>query len=60
MSQLPTVKVASDAPEGYTVINAQDFDPAKHTAYVEGAPAKKGAKAKAAPASEPASEPAAE
>lgn len=34
--QVPTVKVADDNPRGWKIINASDFDPARHVEY--GAP----------------------
>lgn len=30
---IPTIRVKRDGPKGYHIINASDFDPAKHEAY---------------------------
>lgn len=35
---IPTIKVQADTPEGYTIINEDDFDPNQHQRYEDAPP----------------------
>ena len=37
---LPTIRIRSDRPKGYRIINLSDFDPTKHEAWTDGQEAK--------------------